>query len=121
MNAKRRRNTAKAVSTNAGVLENEAKAVRQNLAGSLAQKSGKSYVCRNFKLHEVKDEHCNCQSHTSMLCIRGLRIPTMIRMSQHSKWEDGAGLSLFYHSADHEHLKIEPMVSLEKKRIEQPR
>ena len=43
-----------------GVLGNEAKVVLQNLAGSIAKTSGKSYVFRNFNVHEVKDEHCNC-------------------------------------------------------------
>ena len=33
------------------------------------------------------------------LCIRGSHIPTS-RMSQHSQWEHGAGLSLFYHQSD---------------------
>jgi hypothetical protein len=44
-----------------GVLGKEAKVVLQNLTGSLAKKSGKYY-----KLQEVKDEHCNSTSHTSM-------------------------------------------------------
>ena len=41
---------------------------------------------RNFKLHEGKDEYCNCTSHTN-LCIQGSRPTSRV----------GAGLSQFYH------------------------
>ena len=75
-----------------GVLGNEAKVVLQNLAGSLAKKSGKSYSeTSNF----MKSRMSIAIVRATHLCIRGSRIPTS-RMSQHPQC-DGAGLSLFYH------------------------
>ena len=63
---------------------------------------------RNFQLHEVKDEHGNCKSRTSMH-------PRIThphgQMSQHPQWEDGAGLSLFTFRRTTKYLKIEQQVS----------
>ena len=57
---------------------------------------------------ETQEEHCNCTSHTSMSCIRGSRIPTVRRMSQHPEWEDGAPQPVLSFGGQQTYLKIEP-------------
>ena len=52
------------------VLGNEVKVVLQNLAGSLAKKSGKSYSETSNFMKSVKDEHCNC---TRGQCYKSLQ------------------------------------------------
>ena len=70
-----------------GVLGNEAK-VLQYYQKSLQEASPRydirKVLFRNFRLHEVKGEHCNCTRHTS-------------RMGQHPHL-------LFSHIADHKHI-----------------
>ena len=48
------------------VLANEAKVVLQSLAGRKPGQEIRKVLFRNVKLHEVKDEHCNCARHTTM-------------------------------------------------------
>ena len=48
------------------VLGSEAKVVLQNLTGSHAKKTRKKVLSRNMKVYEVKEEHSDCPSHTSM-------------------------------------------------------
>ena len=76
--------------------------------GSLTKKSGKSnyYETSNFIKSRMSIAIVRFKSRTSMhyasedhACI-----PTMSRMSQHSQWGDGAGLSLFYHSVNNKHI-----------------
>ena len=73
-----------------GVLGNEAKVVLQHFADSPIPK----------KHHEDKDEHCNCKSLTSM----HLRITHPHYEPNEPTSPVGAGLSLFYHSADNKHI-----------------
>ena len=61
--------------------------VVQSIAGSLTQKSGKSPVFRNFKLHEDQDEHCNCSRHAAHIHVLHPRIShaSPLRMSRMSQ------------------------------------
>ena len=59
----------------------------------------------NFRIDEVKDEHCNCKRHTYA------SEDSTSRMRQHPQWEDGAGLSL---GVKQKYLKIEQTVQRKK-------
>ena len=61
--------------------------IRSSETGSSPSFPLKSYVFRNYKLHEVKNQHCNCTLRATYLCIRGSRILT-IRMSKHTQCVD---------------------------------
>ena len=67
----------KAVTSCDGVLGNEVKGVYFK---TLPRREIRKVLFRNFKLHEVKEEHCNCTRQATYLCTRGSRIP-MSRMS----------------------------------------
>ena len=101
------------------MLGNEAKVVLLNKTfRKTRQEIRKVQLLRNFKLYEVKDEHCNCTIQATHIyaCIRGSRIPTMSRMSQDPQWEVGASLTLFYvpFGGQQTYLKIEQNVSQRK-------
>ena len=48
-----------------------------------ARQETRKVLFRNFKPHEVKNEHCNCTRQATHLCIRASRIPTTMRQMRH--------------------------------------